>query len=193
MNGWWLVTWTTYGSWLPGDPRGFRTWRGYERVAPPPRFATNSDDTYEPTKYSDRYAKAKTLCSAAVRLNTDHRATAVRAIVSDVDAMQIPAAVLAVADWHVHFVGQFGSRPIRPTVGRLKSVATRAIKELDNNFDPKRSWTKGCHMKSLNDDASLIAACRYVARHAAQGAVVYTWPGCEFALGGDGEAVGLET
>jgi hypothetical protein len=35
MDKYWLVTWVTYGSWLPGDPRGFRTFRGREYVPPP--------------------------------------------------------------------------------------------------------------------------------------------------------------
>lgn len=184
MNGWWLVTWTTYGSWLPGDARGFRTWRGRERVAPPRRFATHSDDVYEPARYVTRYREAVAQCSTGVCLNVTHRQVALKAIVEDVNALNLPAAVLAVADWHVHLVAQFGGLPIRPTVGRFKSEATRAIKAADDNYEPKRSWTKGCHMESLKDDASLDAACRYVAGHVLQGAVVYTWPGYEFALPG---------
>ncbi len=117
-----------------------------------------------------------------MRLKVPHRQVALNAIVADVNELNVHVAVLAVADWHVHLVAQFGGLPIRPTVGRLKSVATRAIKDADETFDPKRSWTKGCHMESFTDDASLDAACRYVAGHATRGAVVYTWPGYEFAL-----------
>jgi hypothetical protein len=191
MDGWWLVTWTTYGSWLPGDPRGFRTWRAKERISPPRRFAAHADDVYDPAKYANRYSLAIEQCGTGVRLDSNHRQVAMHAIIGDLTALTLPGAVIAIADSHVHLVAQFGGLPIRPTVGRLKSVATRAMKDADSNFDPKRSWTKGCHMESLNDEASLDAACRYVAGHVSQGAVVYTWPGYEFALPSDGEAVGL--
>ena len=39
MAKWWLVSWTTYGTWLPGDERGYCTWRKRTYVAPPKRFA----------------------------------------------------------------------------------------------------------------------------------------------------------
>jgi len=44
-----LITWTTYGHWLPGDPRGFRT-RGAKEFVPPPQRYTNGE-SYEPDKY----------------------------------------------------------------------------------------------------------------------------------------------
>ena len=56
---WWLVTFGTYGVWLPGDPRGFQTWRGREYVPPPARYAKPGEATYDPAPHRTRYAAAK--------------------------------------------------------------------------------------------------------------------------------------
>src|SRR5258708_35638890 len=58
---WWLVTWSTYGSWLPGDPRGFQIWRGQEYVPPPKRYAKPGEDTYDRSKYVQRHQEAKSM------------------------------------------------------------------------------------------------------------------------------------
>jgi hypothetical protein len=175
----WLVTWTTYGSWLPGDPRGFRTFRAKEYVPPPARYARDGEPTYDPSDYADRYAKAKEQVPHAVTLTREEQNAALQAIVDELTCLHIPTDIVAVNTDHVHLIARFGSHSIRPTVGRLKSGATRAI---PNPGDRKRIWTKNCHMESLNSDEDLHNAVAYVRCHREQGAII--WEPQAAALGG---------
>ena len=173
---WWLVTWTTYASWLPGDPRGFRTWRGRAYVPPPARYASAGEPTYNAAEYREQYRIAQEISEPAVVLIPSQREIACRACIADLDEMGIAASAIAVGAQHTHLLARFGSRPIRLTVGRLKSMMTRAIRESDAAYHPKRTWSKGCHPRSCKDDRDYHAKLRYVVRHRNEVAAVHVWP-----------------
>ena len=52
---------------------------------------------------------------------------------------------------------------------------TRAIKENDPGFQPKRTWSKGCHPRSCENQRDYETKLRYVKRHQHEGAVVHVW------------------
>lgn len=168
----WLVTWTTYGSWLSGDPRGFQTWRARRYVPPPKRYAKSDEPTYNPAAYRSEWELAKQVCPNAVRLTLQEQQLTLDAIVEVLSTLQMTPRILAVGDWHVHLVAQFYLLPIRPTVGRFKAAATVAIPNPGNR---KRIWTDNCHMQSLSDDDSVRDGTDYVRDHAEQGALIYEW------------------
>jgi hypothetical protein len=71
---WWLVTCTTFGTWLPGDPRGFQTWRGREYVPPPKRYARQGESTYRAEDYAVEYEAAKSsLTQEPVHFSNEQR------------------------------------------------------------------------------------------------------------------------
>src|SRR5262245_36604629 len=106
---WWLVTWSTYASWLPGDPRGFQTWRGKEYVPPPTRYANPGAATYDPRKYVGRYKAAKASAVAApVKLSPKQREIVTDAVVTEIAKLPVVSAVLAVAAEHSHLLVKFG-------------------------------------------------------------------------------------
>lgn len=94
------------------------------------------------------------------------------AIVQQLDLLPMEPVILGVGPDHVHLVACFGELRIRPTVGRLKSFATRAVPNPGNR---KRLWTKECHMESLETEAALEYAVAYVRQHAEQGALIHEW------------------
>ncbi|MBS0207787.1 MAG: hypothetical protein JSS27_02435 [Planctomycetes bacterium] len=166
----WLVTWTTYGSWLPGDPRGFRTWRGREFIPPPPRYAEGGDRPFDPAEYRTRYLADKSRSLSTTRLTADQQQVAIDAVVEDISALLLEAIIVSINEAHVHLIADFGDLSIRPTVARLKSVATRALGGRERTA--KRFWSSGCNMKSLADDAAVQAAFNYVKAHETEGAIV---------------------
>jgi hypothetical protein len=171
---WWLVTWTTYATWLPGDPRGFQTWRARVFVPPPPRYAKPGERTYEPEPWAAKHRMATRDSDPPVRLTPEQRVVVLKSILEELEQMAVESAVLAVDATHVHWLARFGQATIRPAVGRLKAAATRRLKE--NGFQGKRPWTKNCHMKSKNTEHEFATALNYVVRHERQGADVYVWP-----------------
>lgn len=168
----WFVTWTTYGSWLPGDPRGFQTWRGKEYIPPPPRYARGDEPTYDPAYYRERWRRIKKICPNPVLLSPLEQQLALTAVVQEIATLSLVPHILSIGRWHVHLVSEFGLLRIRPTVGRLKSTATRA---LPNPGTRKRVWTDGCHMESLTTTTAVNNAVEYVRRHRDEGALIHEW------------------
>ncbi|MFN4261319.1 MAG: hypothetical protein ACK4RK_18700 [Gemmataceae bacterium] len=168
----WFVTWSTHGSWLPGDPRGFQTWRGKEYVPPPRRYAKPGKPIYDPRQYHDRWLLAKEMCPGAVTLTPEEQQLVLNALVEDINLLPVQPHILSVGDWHIHFIAQFGALRIRPTVGRLKLHATLAIPKRTAR---KQIWAQGCHMKSLPDEEALTNGIDYVRRHVEEGALIYEW------------------
>lgn len=181
MNGkWWLVTWTTYGTWLPGDPRGFQSWPGREYVPPPARYAAPGEATYQPDAYAGRYRSVmEEMNTDPVRLTPDQRQKAVAAIIEEVGLSNVEPAILAIGSVHSHFVARFGG-PIRATVGRLKAAATRRLH--GSGVASDRVWCRNCHMISKATEREFRDAVRYVARHRSEGAAIHVWPGVEYLL-----------
>ena len=88
----------------------------------------------------------------------------------------LDASAVAIGESHIHLLARFHENKIRPTVGRLKAAATKAIHDVDPAFQPKRLWAKGCHMKSKTTELDYRHALNYIKRHIHEGALVYTWP-----------------
>jgi hypothetical protein len=179
---WWLVTWSTYASWLPGDPRGFQTWRGREYVPPPVRYAKPGEKTYVAADYAQRHAAAKAYSGAPVRLTREERQTTLDAVIAEIDKLHIRAAVIAVGGEHSHLLAKFGKLDIRRTVGFLKGEATKALRETASRGNCEEIWSANCHMKSKREGIEFISAFKYVKKHIDEGAIVSVWPAfSEFA------------
>ncbi len=171
---WWLVTCTTFGTWLPGDPRGFQTWRGREYVPPPKRYAKPGEPTYRAKDYAATHeATRNSMTEPPVSINADQRRITVRAIVDDLADTTVLPAILAVGDVHFHLLAKFGSLRIRTMLGRFKAAATRELHLY--NVESNRVWTCGCHMKSKGTRDEFIAAFRYLARHETEDCLVHVW------------------
>lgn len=170
---WWLITWTTYASWLPGDPRGFRTRRGKEYVPPPRRYTNPGEPTYDPREYSNRFQNAKASTETCVKLTPPQQRIVMDAVISEIDAIPITSAIASVGSTHIHWLALFGDRPIRTTVGRIKSQATHRLNTA--GFDGKRPWSKNCDMKSKTTDHEFRSAFHYIHRHTREGCLIHVW------------------
>ena len=171
---WWLVSWSTYGTWLPGDPRGYRTWRGKRHVPPPKRYAAPGEATYEPAPHRELLALArKSMNEEPVFLSPDERRTAAEAMREEFELIPVEPSILAVAEWHVHVLVRVGGYPLRTAAGRLRAAATRLLHI--RGTPGRKVWCQGCDLESKNDDSAIETAFRYVERHDAQGACVDIW------------------
>lgn len=104
FNGWYHCTANTSGTWLPGDPRGFRTRKHREHVegdykSPPPQG-----------KYDERDEQSKKrLKRPPVVLSPAARRLAVDEMVKTwVDIHSVEVLALAVGGVHMHVLARFG-------------------------------------------------------------------------------------
>jgi hypothetical protein len=174
MAKWWLVSWTTYGTWLPGDERGYCTWRKRTYVPPPKRYATLNEATYRADEHVVVRDAAAAICGDPVRFSAREKRIAFEAMISEIDQVEVAPAIISVGSWHVHWLCYFGTLKIRKVVGRVKAAATRALNAAQ--FEGKRPWTKGCNMRSKATRDACRSAYKYILRHRGQGCLIHEWP-----------------
>jgi REP element-mobilizing transposase RayT len=144
-----FLTWTTYGTWLPGYEHGW--------VERPGQFRT-------PNPQLRTFARSQ-LTEEPCVLNPEQRRLVEETI----------AKHCTIRGWHLHIVNcrtnhvhVVVTAPVHPKVVRdqLKAWCTRRLKEQQrkNNSQPVRDnwWTERGSMRWLNDQQSLDAAIQYV-------------------------------
>jgi REP element-mobilizing transposase RayT len=163
MDRYWLLTWTTYATWLPGDSRGFvsnvaeRPEKGmrhnvpktpYDADSPPLREYMRGRIKGEPV-YLDR-------SQADVLLGQFQETAAYR-------GWSLLAA--AVMPNHVHLVAAVPGDPDPAALLRdFKSYGSRALNRRWREPAGKTWWTESGSRRKLKDEAAVTAAVRYVQR-----------------------------
>jgi REP element-mobilizing transposase RayT len=147
-------TWTTYGTWLPGDDRGwFRRGRGWQ----------------EPNRLR-AFEAALRMTEDAITLDTDQRRL-VETVIADHCAIRgwILHAVNCRSN-HVHVVVTAAERAIEVPREQFKSWCTRRLKERERTqraaAQPtvlrEKWWTEGGWDEYIDDEDELAAVDRYV-------------------------------
>jgi REP element-mobilizing transposase RayT len=145
-----LITFTTYGTWMHGDGRGSVDFRNCAYGAPllP---ASSGRKALERRKQRHR----------TVRLNPARRQVVERTVREVCEHRDWTLHALNVRSNHVHVVVSADSEPER-VMNALKSWATRRMVEA-GIFPPERkAWTRHGSTRYLWRSEHLIQACRYV-------------------------------
>jgi hypothetical protein len=176
----------TYGTWLRGDPRGFRTWQHKHHVhgdykTPPPQGVY--DLIFEYTQ--------KKLKHPPTKLNTQARQIACKAMTQRFKNDAVELIAIAVAFNHFHLLARFipmdaptqhtlntniihdGRDPApRHDIGRAKQAATYALGQhgLKSNAP---IWAQRPTCKPIHSREHQIKTARYIKNHLQQGAAVW--------------------
>jgi len=139
-----MLTWTTYGSSLQGDERG---WVKDGRVLQPDirLYLTNKQK----------------LKSKPVTLNESQRRLVKEAIFTEAERINHRICALAVCSNHVHIVAEPCLESIPRIVQRYKRVSTYALQK--NGFNGK-VWTKGYDKRYCFDVKDLENVINYVSK-----------------------------
>lgn len=139
-----LITWTTYGSWLPGDARG------WVRTGEPdiqPADGGRVRDARERMRYE------------AVVLTAEQRTTVRRTIEEHCRIRGWRLDALNVRSNHVHLVAAAGARP-EDVMEQLKAWCSRRLNEAGERR--RKWWTEHGSTKWINDETYHRNAIRYV-------------------------------
>jgi REP element-mobilizing transposase RayT len=141
----WLLTFTCYGTWLPGDPRG---------------FVRRGDGVRAPSLPLRRW-HALRLPQDVITLDDDRRMVVDAALA---EACRIAGWTLHAAQArtnHVHAVVTAGAPPPH-VMTHLKGWSTRRLREAGLLREGWRTWSRGGSARMLRSDDALVRACRYV-------------------------------
>ncbi|MHC4460303.1 MAG: transposase [Planctomycetota bacterium] len=140
-----MLTWTTYGSWLQGDRRGYV--KDGELLGENPKLWKANIESQGGKK---------------VTLKEQERKIVRKAILNEAKKLGQKLYSLAVCSNHVHLVAGYISDPINEVVGYYKNTARAA---LQTNGFVGRVWTKGYDKRYCFDERSLKQRIDYFRRH----------------------------
>ena len=166
-RGWYHVSGNTYGTWLPGDPRGWREKRHRRHVAgdyrnpPPPGSGDRALD------HSRRLLK-----HPPVRFDPAQREAAGRALVEMLLLQEIEVLALSMDAVHYHILARFRDKQVRTHVGRAKKHAYFRLRE---RWPVRKVWERLCHVTPIADRSHQVNVFRYIRSHADKGAWVWTF------------------
>ena len=186
-RGWYHCMSNTYGTWLPGDPRGFRTRHHREHVegdykSPPPAGA-----------FERRYRRSKRLLKRdAVILSPAARRIAVEEILRTLQRHEVQVLALSVGGVHMHVLGRFPKPtfnerglqcakqrtsaiddPVRHLMGIAKQWSSKRL--MREGFAKSGIWARRGKIVPIRDRPHQLNVFNYILDHASEGAAVWSF------------------
>lgn len=140
-----FLTWTTYGTWLPGDPRGWRKWKRGERP-PQPLLEDWCRDRMK---------------EQPVVLTHEQRDAVERVIVEHAAIRGWLLHAVSVRSNHVHVVVSANAEP-KKVRDQFKANATRVLRALPEPITNEKIWTRGGDIEFIDTEDDLEQVILYV-------------------------------
>ena len=140
-----MITWTTYGTWLQGDKRGY---------VKDGKILGENDALLQ--------SNLKRLKNPPTRLDTEHCDIVRRAILKKAKDIRQQIYAIAVRPNHVHIVAERTNETIEKVVSYYKNAARIALRR--GGF-VGRVWTRGFDKRFCFDRDQLQSKIKYVQDH----------------------------
>ena len=162
---WYHITFGTYGSWIPGDPRGFRS--KHEKI----HSSGDHRNPPPPGEHAKLHQHIKQIKPDPICIPQPLLSIVGNTIVNDAAKRNYPLLTLSVSPMHVHMLIELPISETATEVGKIKRQASMAItKQL-----PGRMWAKGCGIKPIRDKAHQVNTFNYILKHRTHGAWVWSF------------------
>jgi REP element-mobilizing transposase RayT len=140
-----MITWTTYGTWLQGDERGY----------------VKNGQTL-PGDEGFKQANKALQTQNTVRLSKAQQQIVQAAIMTQAQLQGHHIYALAVQSNHIHVVVKYAPEPISRIVAHYKNAARLALKATGHSG---KVWTKGYDKRFCFDKEALEQRIKYVDGH----------------------------
>jgi REP element-mobilizing transposase RayT len=167
-NNWYHITIHVYGSWLRGDPRGWRARHHREHVDgdyknPPPKG-----------KYDNLYELSKALMKREpVKIARELRQFIANAIAEKLRQDGIEVLIVSVDAKHVHVLARFPDHSPRHWIGRAKKHASHSVRQQGLRTEKGGLFAKRCHPEPIEDRKHQVFVFGYILKHITRGARVW--------------------
>lgn len=166
-SGWYHCNGNTYGTWLRGDPRGFRE-RHHRR-----HVEGDYRNPPAPGQYEQLHARSRELLKGeAVHLNAQQRRIAADALTDKLLRDGIEVNAVSVDDHHFHVLGRFRDYRVKHWIGRAKMHASMLLRDLGLKG---HVWARGSRALPIRYRAHQLNTLRYIEEHRRRGAAVWTF------------------
>lgn len=165
-GNWAHVIINTHGSWLPGEPMGFRN-RNH-------RIHSSGDVDHPPPPSEHegllRYSHSRS--RGAVCIPASQRRPIAVAIAEKLHALNRRVRIISVSASHAHILADVGPDDAKPLVGKVKQAASHRVRDAL----PGKIWSDGCHVERVHDEARYRNTVIYIAAHEDEGAAIWVPP-----------------
>ncbi len=157
----------TYGTWLPGDPRGFRTQQHREHVEgdykkPPPAG-----------RYEGLYKYSKSIMRREpVFLKPKQRQLCARFLAESLLRRRLDVVVVSVDSNHFHILARFLDSRADHWIGVAKRETSHYVK-LEGKCPPGGLWARNGKAQPITDREHQLSTVRYILKHRKFGAAVW--------------------
>lgn len=141
-----MATWTTYGTWLPGDERGYVNNKGQPLKGDKEILQENQERQKSP----------------AVILNLPEKKFVRQTILDEAVRIRHKIIALAVCTNHVHLLAEPHHESIETIIGRYKSITTRDFWQYGRKG---KIWTRGFDKQFCFNKRDLAARIIYIQNH----------------------------
>ena len=181
MDRYWLLTWTTYGTWLPGDRRGFvspvRDECGVELVHNVPGTPYDSD-----LVSLEGFARSE-MKGPPIHLRRDHADAMLPRLRETAEYRNWKLCAVGIMPNHVHIVVGVSGDPQPSDILRdFKSYASRTLNRQWSKPANGTWWTESGSKRKLPNQTAVLAAIQYVKQ---QSNPLVVWVAGDNADGGD--------
>jgi REP element-mobilizing transposase RayT len=167
-RNWYHVTVHAYGSWLRGDPRGWRARHHREHCEgdykhPPPKG-----------KFDHLYELSKELMKRdPVRI-----ASALKQLLANLFAERllqdgIEVLIISCDGIHVHLLARFPDHEVRHWVGLAKKHASLSLRQAGLRDTEGGLWSKKCGVKPVKDRDHQVSVFHYIDDHQLEGGKIW--------------------
>jgi REP element-mobilizing transposase RayT len=161
----WFLTWTSYGTWLPGDDRGFVSnidcgdGQGH-------RLNTPGTQPASKMRGLEIHARMK-LSGPPVYLNLDQATRLLDQFHETANHRGWELIAVAIMRNHVHIVAGVPGDPEPETIlAAFKSYGSRCLNREFGKRESETWWTAGGSKRPLKTESSILAAVTYVRNQA---------------------------
>jgi REP element-mobilizing transposase RayT len=157
----WLLTWSTYGTWLPGDERGFV---GQVKREDSLRKRRNRPgEEFDHSLRALQQASEALLKGPPIWFSRLHAETVLNQLLTTAAHRHWIALAIAVMSGHVHVVVQVPGDPDPDDLLRdFKSYASRALNKSFERPASETWWTESGSRRKLATPSDVVAGVRYV-------------------------------
>ncbi len=163
---WYHITLGTHGSWLPGDPRGFRDRKH--------RIHSSGDHRNPPPtgEHRDLHQYHKQHTSQTTVLPAELRGIVSQKLVNHLNKLKHQVLAVSVSGMHTHLLAELPCNrdQAKHEMTRCKQAAALAVRE----HLPTKLWAKGLGLKPIRDRQHQLNTFDYIRRHAGEKAWVWT-------------------
>ena len=166
-NNWYHVSGTTYGTWLPGDQRGWQERKHRKHVAgdyrnPPPKGSGVT-----------RLRRSRILLqNHPIHLGPTQREVAGKALIDRLVMDGIEPLALSMDSIHYHILAKFPDKKVRQWIGRAKRHVYHLFRR---RWEIQKLWARLCHVAPVADRDHQIRVFKYICEHKDNGAWLWTY------------------